>query len=86
MMRPVVDALLPMLADTSGIEPQCPGAAPDVEVIVRDDNDKQLWFFLNHSEKTVTVANAPAGENLITGKPSDGNLTLPRNAIAVIRR
>lgn len=86
MMRPVVDALLPILAETSGVQALCPGAAPDVEVVVRENDEKQLWFFLNHSDKGVTVANAPAGENLITGEPCSGNLTLPRNGIAVIRK
>lgn len=86
LTRSVVDALLPMLTETSGIEPLCPGAAPDVEVTVRENDQKQLWFFLNHSDKTVTLSHVTAGENLITGEMCRGSLTLPRNGIAVIRK
>ena len=86
LMRSVVDALLPMLAEASGIQPLCPGAAPDVEVMVRENDQKQLWFFLNHSDRAVILPKVPAGENLITGESCSGNLTLPRNGIAVIRK
>ncbi len=86
LMTQVVESLLPMLTELSGLKPLCPGAAPDVEVVVRESNEKQLWFVLNHSDKEVTLAEVPAGENLISGERCDGRLTLPRNAVAVIHK
>lgn len=51
LSRSVVEALLPRLIESSGVKPLCPGAAPDVEVVVRENDEKQVWFFLNHSDK-----------------------------------
>lgn len=86
LMREVVEALLPMLKAWSGLQPLCPGAPPGVEVVVRESNEKQLWFFLNHSDEELTVSAAPVGENLITGQRCDGSLVLPRNGVAVIQK
>ena len=86
LMRDVVEVLLPMLNDMSGLGPLCPGSAPDVEVVVRENSERQLWFFLNHSDKEVTIPSAAVGEDLITGKRCDGRLVLPRNGVAVIRK
>jgi beta-galactosidase len=86
LMQAVVDALLLVLVDLSGVQPLCPGAAPGVEVVVRENEERQLWFLLNHSDEAVSISNAPEGENLITGGLCDGRLTLPRNGVAVIQK
>jgi len=82
LMQGVVEALLPMLTEASGVKPLCPGAPPAVEVTVRENNETQLWFFLNHSDQDVKISEAPVGRNLITDEPFDG--ALPRNGVAVI--
>jgi len=86
LMRGVMQSLLPMLRESSGLQPVCPGTPAGVEVVVRENKDKQLWFFLNHSDKVATVSNAPIGENPITGEPCDGNLLLDRNGVAAIAK
>lgn len=86
LMRDAVEGLLPMLVEWSDLQPLCPGAPSGVEVTVRQNKDKQVWFLLNHSTEEVAIASAPAGEDLITGKPCNGQLVLPRNGVAVIQK
>ncbi len=83
----VAETLLPTLVETSNIKPLCPRrAAPYVEVIVRESKDKQVWFYLNHSDKEVAVSNVSVGEDLITGKSCNGQIILPRNGVAVVQK
>ncbi|NQT84327.1 beta-galactosidase [bacterium] len=86
LMPEVVEALLPMLKGWSGLQPLCPDAPSKAEVVIRENDEKQLWFFLNHSDEELTVSPAPLGEDLITGKRCSGRLVLPRNGVAVIRK
>lgn len=86
LMRGVVEALLPMLKGMSGLEPVCPGAPSGVEVVVRESKEGELWFFLNGSDREVTISAAPLGQNLAAGQQCDGKLMLPRNGVAVIQR
>jgi len=86
LMRGMTEALLPMLKGMSSLEPLCPGVPSGVEVAVRQNGEKELWFFLNHSDQQRTVSGGPVGEDLVTGKRCDGTIVLPRNGVAVIQK
>ena len=63
-----------------------PGAPQEVEVVKRQDETKELWFFINHGETPITLEKAPAGGvDLITGQQVSDMLTLPPNGVAVVQ-
>jgi beta-galactosidase len=81
---PVFSALLPELIRLSGLQPAWPGLPPRVEAVLRTDGKKNIWFFFNHSDDTVTIPSLPRGKELTTGKNTDGTYELPRYGVAVI--
>jgi beta-galactosidase len=80
LTEPVVAALVKL----AGLKPLWPGVPRRVEVVRRQDNRRQLWFFLNHNDRPVTIARPPQGEELLTGKVVKGALKLPANGVAVV--
>jgi len=80
----VMAGIGPKLAEISAVQPLWP-APHGVEVVCREVEDKRLWFFLNHTEDTVTIDPAPAGENLITGTAITGTLALPARGVAIVK-
>ena len=56
-----------------------------VEVVLRENNDKRVWFYINHSDKTCQVNVVASGIDLITGKQTSSQLTLDRNEVAVVK-
>ena len=78
-------ALLPQLIGAGGLEPLWPGAPAGVSVTVRENRDKQLWFFINTNSEEVNMPSTPQGVNLITGKQAGTALKLAPNGVAVIR-
>jgi beta-galactosidase len=79
----VIAAIGPKLVKISCLQPLWP-VPEGVEVVCRENDAKCLWFFLNHTEETVTIDPAPAGKNLITGKAIAEVVLEPRN-VAVIK-
>ena len=51
---------------------------------IRQGRGRRLLFLINHTEEAKTVK-APAGRELITGKPVRGEIVLERYGVAVIR-
>jgi beta-galactosidase len=56
-----------------------------VEVILRENKDKRVWFYINHTDKTCQVKMPVKGINLITGKETGSVLTLDKNEVAVVK-
>ncbi len=56
-----------------------------VEVSIRQGNGQKLLFVINHTEEQQTV-NIPAGKTeLLTGKTTNGSITLARFDVAIIK-
>ena len=71
---PMIRLLLPALAGIAGLEPLWPAAPKGVEVVRRQDDKKQVWFFINHNEKPCRfrmpdgkIATLKAGDVRIVG-------------------
>ncbi len=56
-----------------------------VEVVLRGNNDKRLWFYINHSDKACQVNVIANGIDLISGKQTGSVLTLDKNEVAVVK-
>jgi len=76
---------LPLWLEYAQLKPLWSDVPDGVEVVVREDDDKKLWFFINHSDDQVSIKNSPEGIDLISGAKSGGCLTMDRNGVAVIR-
>jgi len=81
----VTSALLPTLAEFSGLKPLWMSAPSGVEVVVRESADKEVWFFINHNDNEAVIRKMPAGKDLITAKATEGAMTLGRYGVAVVR-
>jgi beta-galactosidase len=72
-----------ILAETT-IQPLA-SAEGSVEITRRIAAGRALRVVLNHSTRPQTVTDLPAGEDLLTGQPCTGELTLPPYTPAVVR-
>ncbi len=65
----IIEGLMPHFKayheDFAPVWPDVPAA---VQVVVRESEEKRLWFFINTSDTMANVATLPAGVDLITGK------------------
>lgn len=78
-------AIRTQLTKIAGLEKNWPAASDGVEVVRREGKKERIWFFLNHTDKTVILKTTPNGINLLTGKSTHGkSLGLPRHGAAVI--
>ncbi len=82
----VVQYILPTWIAEAGLKPLWADAPPAVEVVVREKEGSELWFFINHSDEEVHLKTTPEGVDLISGEVSGGSLKLDRNGIAIIQR
>ena len=63
-----------------------PFAPEGVEVVKRQDDEKELWFFINHKDAPATIPSIPEdGINLISGQAARSPLILAPNDVAVIQ-
>ncbi|CAN7275291.1 beta-galactosidase [Pararhizobium sp. LjRoot238] len=85
----LTDSLAEGLADQlfarAGIEPLILDLPPNVEVTMREAEDRRLLFVLNTDEEPVEVSSVPAGTDLLTGKEVTGSLLLGPHGCAAIR-
>lgn len=77
--------LQPLLAKQAGLKPLLPGAPAGVEVVRRQADGRQVWFVINHNEKSVTVKAPPRGVDLVTGRRIAASLKLKPLDVAVIK-
>lgn len=74
LTTPVIELLAPHL----GLKPLWP-VPKGVEVVRRQAAGKQLWFFLNHSDRPVKLKKLPPGKTLVGGP------ALPTHGVCVVR-
>ncbi|SCM73916.1 Beta-galactosidase [uncultured Pleomorphomonas sp.] len=81
----LVEGLTDQLFPTAGVAPLVPDLPPNVEVALREAEDRKLLFLLNTDAEPVTVPDVPAGTELLTGRPVEGALPLEPYGCAVVR-
>jgi beta-galactosidase len=87
LTKTVLEALMPQWIQWSGVQPSWPDTPEDVSVVVRQNEDKTLWFFINNTDDDATLPTTPEGENLFTHIETGGAaLTLEENGVVVIRQ
>jgi beta-galactosidase len=79
-----MERLWPVLRPLCGLEPLLPGTPAGVEVTLRSDGRKQLWFLINSGE-LAQVVSVPAGHDLVSDQPVGGEVELPPNGVMVIK-
>jgi beta-galactosidase len=79
-----------LMAQLTGIRddllPLWATAPEGVDVVVREDGEKALWFFINNKDLGVTFKEPPDGTDLITGRETTARLYLAKNGVAVIKQ
>ncbi|WFE92839.1 beta-galactosidase [Micromonospora sp. WMMD987] len=70
-------------ARTAGVEPVCPDAPPGVEAVRRAHPQASWLFLLNHTDRPQRVR--AVGVDLLTDRPTAGEVSLPAGGVAVIR-
>lgn len=76
--------LMPTLIRRAGLTPLWPDAPKGVEVTLRKDGSKKIWFFINHTDSDITIPRVPKGKNLITQRNAETTITLKQHGVAVI--
>lgn len=82
----VLEALFPEIEKHRAIRPLWPFAPRGMQVVKRQDDEKELWFFINDRDEPATIEKTPnEGVDLVTNQPVTGPLTLEPNGVAVIQ-
>jgi beta-galactosidase len=70
----------------AGVRPVISDSPPHVEAAVRSTADARFLFLVNHSETHAATVPLPfAGDDLLSGAPAAGTITLPPLGVAVVR-
>lgn len=81
----VMAGLWPLLQSFCGLRPLLPGIPLGVEVTLRTDGQKNLWFLINSTDQEVSMP-VPAGMDLVSQRSISKKLVLPPNGVAVIKQ
>ncbi|MEK1893710.1 MAG: beta-galactosidase [Rhizobium sp.] len=81
----LVEALATQLFGESHVQPLLQDLPPNVEVTMREADDRKLLFVLNCDAEATEIKTPPQGIDLITGQLVEGNLTLGPHECAVIQ-
>jgi len=73
------------LVELKDLAPLWPAAPEGLHVVVRENDEKRLWFFINDTDGFVTVNDVPEGQDLINARIT-GKFYLKRNEIAVVKQ
>lgn len=86
LLTPAVWNLIwPRIREDSGVEPLWPGTPSQVEVVLRSDGQRRIWFFMNRGDERVRLPRTPAGDSLLDDQPSGGPVFLERHGVLIIR-
>ncbi len=85
LTQDLLECLLPEIEKQRSLARLWPFAPAGVQVVRRQDENKEIWFFINTTDACLTIEKTPNGLNLINNQPADGPLTLEPNQVAVIQ-
>lgn len=78
-------ALHPTFLKLAPLLKRQPGWQKGIEIVQRRGQEHALWFYVNHTEKTVTLKKPALGVDLLTNKKVTTTLRLAPNGVAVVR-
>ncbi len=78
--------LTKLTAVRKDLVPLWPSVPEGVHVVVRQNEEKRLWFLINDGNRMARMQNVPTGIDLLTGKPAPERLYLKSGALAVIKQ
>lgn len=81
----LVEGLADQLFPTASIAPLLPDVPANVEVTLREAQDRKLLFVLNTDAEPATISSVPRGVDLLTGQEAGGTLGLESYGCAVIK-
>jgi hypothetical protein len=58
---------------------------PNVEVVCRQNHERRVWFFMNHSETSAKIATLPPGTNLFSGLKAPASTGLAAREVLIIQ-
>lgn len=77
--------LMPEFIKLAKLKPVWASAPKGVEAVVRYNENKKIWFFINHNDGKIKIQKTPKGKDLINGKNNSGGaMTLAQYGVAVI--
>jgi beta-galactosidase len=82
---PVWNLIWPRIQEDAGIEPLWPGTPSQVEVVLRTDGQRRVWFFMNRGDERVRLPRTPAGDSLLDDQPGGAAAFLERHGVLIIR-
>lgn len=83
----IVAGLLPRLTELrKDLTPLWPTAPEGVHVVVRENEEKRLLFFINNNKLGSTVMEPPQGMELISGKATGTRMFLMEHEVAVVKQ
>ncbi|MCJ7550592.1 MAG: Beta-galactosidase C-terminal domain, partial [Anaerolineae bacterium] len=83
----ILTGLLQRLVDVrKDLVPSWPTAPDGVHVVVRENDEKRLWFFINDGGQVARLMNPPEGVDLITGKEPAVRLYIKKNEVIIIKQ
>ena len=81
----VMQVLMEEIAPKTALRPLLDCNSPELQVTCRQDQDKRLWFVINHGDSALQLNCLPAGVDLISGKRVAADMELPLNGVMVIK-
>ena len=81
----ILEQLLPAFEERNNLTPLWPAAPRGIHVIVRENDEKRLWFFINDTDGFISVTETPEGEDLLKTKLT-GKFYLKRTELAVVKQ
>lgn len=87
MLTPAICMLVwPRIQLDARIEQLWPGTPSQVEVVLRTDGTRRIWFFTNRSDEPVRLPHTPTGDNLLDDEEvTGGPVTLERHGVLIVR-
>ena len=81
----MLDQLMPEIEQLRSIPKIWPFAPEGVQVVKRQNAEKEIWFFINTTEEDLTVERLPEGADCLTGQPCGAAVTLTAHDVAVVQ-
>jgi hypothetical protein len=81
---PLLQALFPLWRNLKGFPKPLPGHRPGLHVVCRENKKLKLWFYMNETEKPISLSKLPSGRVLVTPQGSRKPRRLEPNEVLVI--
>ncbi len=83
----ILTGLLQRLVEVrKDLVPSWPTAPAGLHVVVRENDEKRLWFLINDGGQVVRLTNPPEGVDLITGKEPADRVYFRKNDVVIIKQ